>query len=402
MDTVTDKPKHTPSEKHALDEVLKSLKDLIQNELLDAEPKVPPPKIHHGKVGRPRKIVLPPAPKMPKPAVQTFDLDSVMANLRTLVTQELVPEDSPQQNIPAKPAQADATAPTPPPTPEESPEYLDVQAESHKEPSPLNLETELVDSHKTARELKPKRSHSKKAAVPPEGFQQAFEFPTAESVETERAVPASTAAEAPAVESTENLDIDLAVEAPAQDINANSSVFSDSVEIVLESPAATADAVLTATEETVVLEAQTPLPEADPEHLKTQEIIQHTHAALHALERNDPPTQRDEPPALAVAELPSHVSPAADADEPDIDLNDLPVLDDVVMHPPDQEFEMPSVSPSVELPHPTPEQLHLLAVRTAARLNIELRKIGKPLLEPKAILRLQSILAEELKAKEKP
>ena len=37
MPTVDHKPKHKPSEKHTLDEVLKSLQDLIRNDLIAAD-----------------------------------------------------------------------------------------------------------------------------------------------------------------------------------------------------------------------------------------------------------------------------------------------------------------------------------------------------------------------------
>lgn len=121
MKTVTDKPEHQPSESHTLDEVLRSLQDLIHGELLDAEPKPPPPpKIHHGKVGRPRKPRPEPAAAPAANAEGPVDIESVMRSLKALVSDELadVDESATEPAPETEPADAGITAAAAPAEPE--------------------------------------------------------------------------------------------------------------------------------------------------------------------------------------------------------------------------------------------------------------------------------------------
>src|SRR3989338_6795983 len=79
MPTVDHKPKHKPSEKHTLDEVLKSLQDLIRNDLIAADAPAA-----GGYENRP-------APPTAGAAVprDAGDLDAVLQSLKDLVTNEL-------------------------------------------------------------------------------------------------------------------------------------------------------------------------------------------------------------------------------------------------------------------------------------------------------------------------
>lgn len=119
-----DDSKHKPSPKHTLDEVLKSLQDLVRNDLLDENPPgkkseaSPEPAVPR-KRGRPRKEVVEsetPPPASPRKAPRD-DLDAVLASLEELVGQELSGEESSrairrptQEKLPADGAAASVPA----------------------------------------------------------------------------------------------------------------------------------------------------------------------------------------------------------------------------------------------------------------------------------------------------
>jgi hypothetical protein len=103
------------------------------------------------------------------------------------------------------------------------------------------------------------------------------------------------------------------------------------------------------------------------------------------------------------------VPPAAAAPETAGDWDDIPVLDDVVAElaaeyehdtpgQPAGERAAPKRPANLSLPLPAPSRAHDLAVRTVARLNIELRKSGKRPLDPKVIARLAMMLRETLES----
>jgi hypothetical protein len=70
-------------------------------------------------------------------------------------------------------------------------------------------------------------------------------------------------------------------------------------------------------------------------------------------------------------------------------LDNIPVLEDVALAPPKVNKPAP-VSPS------SPDRMREVAVRVIARLNIELRKAGKPPLDAKTVHRLQQLLREAM------
>jgi len=108
---VSDTAKHKPSERHAVDEVLKSLQDLIRNEALeDGKPKAAPappadPSAPR-KRGRPRKIVIPDAaatpshPRRRSSANLAEELNSVLASLNDLVNTDLNGSAAPARKSP--------------------------------------------------------------------------------------------------------------------------------------------------------------------------------------------------------------------------------------------------------------------------------------------------------------
>jgi hypothetical protein len=75
----------------------------------------------------------------------------------------------------------------------------------------------------------------------------------------------------------------------------------------------------------------------------------------------------------------------------EIDPGDLPVLQDVVVPPP-----AAAQLNLIEPPLPAADRARELAVRVAARLNIERRKRGEIGIDTKTIHRLQQLLREEL------
>lgn len=113
---MSDTANHKPSERHTVDEVLKSLQDLIRNEALeDGKPKTPPvapaDPAHPRKRGRPRKVVIQDAaaaasgPRRRSSASLTEELNSVLASLNDLVNTDL--DGSPPRPAPARPAAHD-------------------------------------------------------------------------------------------------------------------------------------------------------------------------------------------------------------------------------------------------------------------------------------------------------
>src|SRR5512147_3023589 len=109
METTDPKYKHKPSEKHTLEEVLKSLQDLIRNDLLDnnqAEAEksglAPPPREQKP----PRESTTPVREDFApvNPAAGPVNLDAVMRSLTDLVSNEL--------NVGNEPAAAEELAPS--------------------------------------------------------------------------------------------------------------------------------------------------------------------------------------------------------------------------------------------------------------------------------------------------
>ncbi|GEM_PF-2335982 len=85
----TTRPKHKPNEKHTLDEVLKSLQDLVRNKVLEKPVPSPTPR----------------TPSGPAPAAAKEDVRSIISSLEDLLSNDLSPEER-------KPARA-VTPPTP-------------------------------------------------------------------------------------------------------------------------------------------------------------------------------------------------------------------------------------------------------------------------------------------------
>ena len=100
--------------------------------------------------------------------------------------------------------------------------------------------------------------------------------------------------------------------------------------------------------------------------------------------------------------------------EPAATHDDIPTLEDVALAPPPTALPSkpaPATKPApaaktkpetIELPlPPSPDPIHKMAVNIVAKLNIEMRKAGKPPLDAKSINRLQQLMRESLKNAEK-
>lgn len=328
---------HKPSEKHALDDVLKSLQDLIRNELLeDQRPPAPPSVPDHDpslprKRGRPRKPTPPEPPAVPPPIEPEAEVRAVLGALTDLVDHELNPDDSATDSIVAE------TLPDIPP-----PDRLDSPA-------------------------------SEPVAV--RGEQHAFafdvEYPAGPALEPH---PPGGETPAPEAEAIEEFTSDLPDRTPAQsaeehaDDTSIDEVVSDQVEpAVEESPGEP----IPATAEPETPATGPPLPHPEPPALETRTLS----------------TSRlfiDEHPLAATA---------AKSSTQDLAFDDIPVLQDVVAPP---AVPAPAEATPARAPDVGTKQLHDLTIRTVARLNIELRKQGERPLNAKHIGRLQELLHEEL------
>ncbi len=117
---MTDTANHKPSERHTVDEVLKSLQDLIRNEALeDGKPKAAAPAPADPGVprkrGRPRKVVIPDAAAPAQPRRRsstnlTEELNSVLASLNDLVNLDVGTSPAPAKTA-AAPAAPESLKP---------------------------------------------------------------------------------------------------------------------------------------------------------------------------------------------------------------------------------------------------------------------------------------------------
>jgi len=88
--------------------------------------------------------------------------------------------------------------------------------------------------------------------------------------------------------------------------------------------------------------------------------------------------------------------PATPETTESIDLDDIPVLHEVVAPPAGSALAGGPVSPATEPPLPAPDRARDIVVRAVAKLNVEMRKSGGTGLDTKTILRLQQLIRREL------
>jgi len=506
---------HKPSEKHTLDEVLKSLQDLMRGELLQDAPKPPPPpKPHYGKVGRPRKIPKPPAEQSAAQTTEAagpVDVGAVLASLRSLVAHELADANGAESVNAPMAASDDARSPQA--APEDFPDsesesedasYVLGEAESVTEALSEPMEsvsskvgetvTEAIEepiseapsstspqSRNAGAEGPATKTVSLEqsaaaarqppdSSVPPEGLQQEFMFNASVSPAPDRSealvlefAPAPEtrvkessvrdADDATPVLEPEATQIDVAVNAGTADATAEAvddtlvapvdeiqamleEADNRDEEIVLEAPPppeesfeTTADVEIADAEVTPRPEPEWTISDLEPNE-STEEVViasapdwetsdfpsagdngqkeeqPETPEDIPVAEGLVPPSEEVPAPEIEVAEAPgvsagdeppTSATPSGDTDggklggHVELELGDLPVLQDVVVPPP-----AATQLNLIEPPLPNADRARELAVRVAARLNIERRKRGEPGIDTKTIHRLQQLLREEL------
>lgn len=82
--------------------------------------------------------------------------------------------------------------------------------------------------------------------------------------------------------------------------------------------------------------------------------------------------------------------------KPEFNLDDIPVLSEVVAPPAGSTLVAKLASPVAEPPMPAPDRARDIVVRAVAKLNVEMRKTGGSGLDTKTILRLQQLIRQEL------
>ena len=328
--------KHKPNKKHTLDEVLKSLQDLIRNDLVSA-----------------RQVSLDSLPRNESALAQEPDaLNATLNRLDELITREIIQPTERARNAPAL-------------TPEEEAE-LDATAELDDEPEPPpEPEVPPVDEHTVARAVRLKKS----------GFQERRKHPPIEEPPEKPGVPPLFGMQEsfgfnkpPAIEAAEALNIDESFEnydageaAPAPDEPARGSHADEAAPTEPE----IGDWATQASAEHIEPETN-PGASGDP----AAEAALHYDEGSITEEPNARPRHHDHPPATT--------QPAED---------DIPVLNEVA----DIEAALPPAPPL-----PDAAQAREIAIRVIARLNIERRKTGQPALDIRTIERMQQLLSDAL------
>ena len=523
METTDPKYKHKPSEKHTLEEVLKSLQDLIRNDLLDndrAAAEKPGSAPIPGEAKPPREYTAPVREDFApvNPAAGPVNLDAVMRSLKDLVSNELNVGGEPATAEESSPSQAEdhdapenladefvpldeeltfeesmeivpppLTAPSMPEIPGEiSAEMLsepEVEVEVEAEPSSpapvpeidatiapgtqhqllleeappsviepepsisdlaknLELEPETgtdgiapemtqenaaqdflevsgdvlptIDVEETFDENAYFEAEAKQTETSSTDTQETQEIILSAldaSLEPETAPPANGEAQvpaeniAPASESASGkteIKLEIADEPIAESLQNIPSVDFDVVEFELpreepppsrtiETPAPADESSPVATNTNLAQEltlesepAAVPPPSAEtkPGAIPETEKVPDTAAT---------------PPATGETHASAPATEPATPEAPEsFNLDDIPVLHEVVAPPAGSALAGGPMSPATEPPLPAPDRARDIVVRAVAKLNVEMRKSGGAGLDTKTILRLQQLIRREL------
>jgi hypothetical protein len=118
---------------------------------------------------------------------------------------------------------------------------------------------------------------------------------------------------------------------------------------------------------------------------------------VHGPEDGKVPATVTTPPTTGETHLSTPaMEPATPETTESIDLDDIPVLHEVVAPPAGSALAGGPVSPATEPPLPAPNRARDIVVRAVAKLNVEMRKSGGTGLDTKTILRLQQLIRREL------
>ena len=496
------KYKHKPSPKHTLEEVLKSLQDLIRNDLLDAKSaakaeSAPVAGDATGGSGR-ENPTLEKSPSEPAVAAREdftpttpesgpVNLNAVVRSLKDLIHNELDTGEEPAPATAAEPESIEAPPPPPfgaqhapadadEPAPEEyTPEAfapldeeltLDETAASIAATPPADAVPELPGDIEQELIVEPEPEPAPAPSVKTENTstenksavatqqELPFDVPPAPAVEARlpprepAPVSAPPSSSEPAV-AAEAVTAESANLAPAPASPAEPDTALPTIEVEEEFDAAayfetapestatitpdiqngTAGASeITATPEpapsdTLLPETKTTLePATEPSAENTlimpsvdfatvdrqppREEVSAPPAGDTPLPDSEPPAPITEasaptaaPPAAGVAtkhEEPTEPAPPAAANPPPFNLDDIPVLKEVVAPPAGSALLTEPPASRTPPPRPSPDRARDLVVRAVAKLNVEMRRTGGIGLDTKTILRLQQLIREEL------
>jgi hypothetical protein len=458
-------PKHKPNEKHTLDEVLKSLKDLVRNEVLD---KAQPPAAEPA----PAALARPgPSPSM--------GMGEIISSLEDLLDTDLTFEDKPKQPVAPPPAAKDiepgldetpeVIAQAAPPAasfPEEMSDediakaLADIELEMNNEVAPTPAlqadEPEFLDPDEEI-VLMPA------ADEPAPALELTVQEPSTDAAEEEQGELPLTTFKRPPVEhrdtasspaiAEESLDEEILAApapAPAEATDETPAAIEPTLAPEPVAPAETAPAAPTDIEFAVDF-APTPS-QTQPAPPADDDLAPPPWEDDGMLERAEPPASSaadsggmlgesieldisgfssNAPEAPAALDAPSDETPSAplpptELIEPDVKLieseteviemapdtllslpaGEIPVLKNIAVEgpaqsapPPAEAFTLELSPPAPSAPAPSSRDLHQVAVRVIAKLNIELRKAGKPPLDAKTVNRLQQLLKEAMDKK---
>lgn len=516
METTDPKYKHKPSEKHTLEEVLKSLQDLIRNDLLDndraaAEKSGVAP--ISGEEKPPREHATPVREDFApvNPAAGPVNLDAVMRSLKDLVSNELNVGGEPaaaEESSPARTEDHEAngnladefapldeeltfeesmeivppphTTPTMPEVPGEISAEMLSEPEAEAAPSPPapvpEIETDIAPGtqHQLLFEEAPPPATEPEPSTPDLAPEPELEPETgtdgiAPEMTQETAVqdfPDASGDALPTIDVEETFDENAYFEAEAKQTEASSTDTQETREIVLSAlgtslepetaPPANGEAQVPAENPAPASESTSGKPEikleiADEpatENLLNVPSVDFDTVEFELPHEEPPPSRTTETPApadessplatdaglareITLEPGPVEIQPpsaetkpgatpetekvpdtattppatgesqaSAPATEPatpeSFNLDDIPVLHEVVAPPAGSALAGEPVSPAMEPPLPAPDRARDIVVRAVAKLNVEMRKHGGAGLDTKTILRLQQLIRQEL------
>jgi hypothetical protein len=513
MTTQDPKYKHKPSEKHTLEEVLKSLQDLIRNDLLDnnqaaAEKSGSAPIPNEEKP--PREYTAPVREDFApvNPAAGPVNLDAVMRSLKDLVSNELNVGGEPaaaEESSPSRTEDHDAlenladefvpldeeltfeesmeivppplTAPTMPEIPGEISAEMLSEPEAEVAPSPPapvpEIEANIAPDtqHQLLFEEAPPPATEPEPSTPDLAPNRGLEPETgtddiAPEMTQETAVqdfPDASGDALPTIDVEETFDENAYFEAEARQTEASSTDTQETQEIVLSAlgaslepettPPANGEAQVPAENlapasesasgkpgikleiadepatgnlmnipsvDFDVVEFELPHEEPSPPS-QTIEIPVPTDATFAQELTLEPgpgaipppsaetkpgatpetekvPDTATTPPATGEPHKPAPATePPTTLETPEsFNLDDIPVLHEVVAPPAGSALAGEPVPPTTEPPLPAPDRARDIVVRAVAKLNVEMRKSGVAGLDTKTILRLQQLIRREL------
>lgn len=394
MSMLHQRPKHKPSPKHTLDEVLKSLQDLIRNDLVDAGASfkhAPAPAARGERATAKTKPAAAPAPSRHAHAAATppVSVEKVLDSLRDLIMHELADANAaasvarrPRTPTAAKSKPAEPASRAAPATQAKSasPKTPDAPTRTKSRPSPSEAAKTDVDLLIEAQEPATTASATaaaKKTRTPRGGLQTEFPF-NPNSAKASGAPLSNGTGNKSGADGAAPAQVEVTDAAHA----ANESYIDlDSLDNTTQPRAHDNDQV----------EPLSPADMAPNESNETPSIEVGLADVTYELEVDGIRQELEEIVAAAPPES--------------VNWDDIPVLEEIAAHP-DEELELTGAAGAdtptpLTAPAPAPSQAREIAVKVVAKLNIELRKCGERTLDPRTIDRLQYVLREALETEGK-